>query len=73
MAQTKKWYKSKTVWFNAVSGLFLLLDQLIPAMGYLLSPLALQIYTGIVTAGNVILRYFTKDPIKKTGHTTSAK
>lgn len=73
MAQTKKWYKSKTLWFNALSGLFLLLDQLIPAMGYLLSPAVLQIYTGVVTAGNIILRYFTKEPIKKAGQTTSGK
>lgn len=70
MEQTKKWHKSKTLWFNALSGLFLLLDQLIPAMGYLLGPQALQIYTGIVTAGNIVLRYFTKEPIKKTPPTS---
>lgn len=59
----KKWYQSKTIWFNALAGLFLLLEQLTPAMQYLLGAEWMQVYSGAVLAGNIILRFVTTQAI----------
>lgn len=62
---SKPWYTSRTLWFNAVS-------FLVAIAGVLLDPsLALDqrvvaIATGVVTIGNMVLRALTNQPIAGT-------
>ena len=54
----KKWYLSKTVWFNIITltlGLFAVVNDVYPV-----DPEYLALFNGI---GNVFLRFLTKEPI----------
>lgn len=56
----KKWYQSKTFWFNAITvsvGIIGELSQLFPVSQH---P---KLYVSVIGVGNIILRYLTKEPI----------
>lgn len=53
----KNWYLSKTLWFNAVAGLALLLQN---RYGFLIAP---EAQSGILALINIILRVITKAPL----------
>lgn len=58
--KTKKWYKSKTIWFNVFSFVAEILNQILNLK--LIPPGAILLIVNIV---NIILRTLTRDPIKK--------
>ncbi len=61
----KKWYESRTLWFNLASLLVLVASILTDAT--LVSDPAVLKYAAIAVAiGNVILRFFTSMPIDNT-------
>jgi hypothetical protein len=53
----KVWYKSKTIWFNAVLGATVAFCL---AIGY---PLPEEVVAAIVTLGNIILRMLTTEAV----------
>ena len=56
----KKWYQSKTVWFNAITALVAIAGELtntFPASKHI------EIFTTIVTVGNILLRLITTQGI----------
>ena len=57
MTQTKKWYQSKTIWFNVLM-----------VIAAILTDVATQLQTGglltVSAVGNIILRAVTKTGIK---------
>lgn len=55
----KKWYKSKTVWFNTLSAVILAVNEL---TGKLIPN---EIGLTVVTLGNLILRLVTNTSISK--------
>lgn len=60
----KKWYKSKTVWFNIITSVLTVVASLQN------SPLVSdpQIQAGVIlfiTIGNAVLRFITDEPITK--------
>lgn len=59
----KHWYQSKTVIFNVVSGIVAIAGSL--STGGDIPPNVQNIFATIVTVGNVILRFVTKEPIGK--------
>ena len=60
----KKWYASKTFWFNLVA----LVVMVLGAFGYTGEvPDEWGVFVpAIIAAVNLILRYFTKEPIERT-------
>jgi len=54
----KKWWKSKTVWFNVISLLVVIATEL---MGT--DIIDTKVLTIIIAFGNGVLRTITKDPI----------
>ena len=60
----KKWYASKTFWFNLVA----LVVMVLGAFGYTGEvPDEWGVYVpAIIAFVNLILRYFTKEPIERT-------
>ena len=59
MAPKKKWYKSKTVWFNVATGAVYIVQGLQGSTW-----LSNDVYIGILAVGNGILRWMTNDGIK---------
>ena len=57
--EEKKSYKSKTVGFNIGSGILLLLNSYFPVI-----ELSSEDVGGILILVNLILRFFTKSPVK---------
>jgi hypothetical protein len=58
----KKWYSSKTVWFNIITTAIALATELSNAN----FPTAdlFKVYMGVITLGNIILRvFFTSQPV----------
>lgn len=53
----KKWWTSKTLWFNVVSAVAVFVQT---QYGFVISP---EIQGLIITGINAILRFVTKDPI----------
>jgi len=53
----KVWYKSKTIWFNAVLGAVIAFTQ---AIGH---PMGEEVIAAIVTIGNILLRVVTSAPV----------
>ena len=53
----KKWYTSKTIWFNALLGGIVAFTE---ATGH---PIPKDVLASIVTIGNVLLRLITKGPV----------
>ena len=63
----KKWYQSKTVWFNVITTVLALATELSNATG-LSTESMLKIYAAVISVGNIILRvFFTEKPIDTTG------
>lgn len=63
----KKWYESKTVWFNILTiggSVIAGLGGVLPALGPVLSVETYQIILFVVGALNVTLRALTTGPIK---------
>lgn len=60
--ENKKWFRSKTIWFNILSGIVGTVMTLQSDKG--VSPEAQKILGGIVLGGNLILRFFTDSSIK---------
>lgn len=57
----KKWYQSKTVWFNVIVTAIALATELSNAQ---LPVSLLKVYATVITLGNIILRvFFTEKPI----------
>jgi hypothetical protein len=54
--KTKKWYKSKTFWFNTISVGLVLVDQFLE-----LNILSIEVHGIIMGIGNIILRLFATD------------
>lgn len=64
--EVKKWYHSKIVIFNIVSGLVAVAGALQTADAGL-DPKVASVFSSIVTAGNIVLRiFFTDTAIGKT-------
>jgi hypothetical protein len=61
----KKWYQSKTVWFNVVMTVLDLLAALSSSPLLADRPDVLAVLTTIHGAGNVLLRFITDAPIEK--------
>jgi len=59
MNEGKKWYHSKTIWFNAIVAATVAFTS---AIGH---PLSEELIASIVTIGNIILRLITAEPIVK--------
>ena len=59
----KPWYRSRTVWFNALAVLVLVANQF-GFTGWSLDP---EVSTGIVALVNLYLRFITKQPIVGSG------
>lgn len=55
----KKWWKSKTVWFNVVTGIIVIADQLSG------KAIPVEVSAVIVSVGNVILRLITNKAVTK--------
>jgi hypothetical protein len=55
----KKWYRSKTIWFNAVLAAAVAFAT---GIGH---PIPEEVVAAIVTLGNIILRLITTAPIVK--------
>lgn len=59
----KKWFASKTVWFNVITTVIMLATELSNATDISTESM-LKIYAGVITVGNIILRvFFTSQPI----------
>jgi hypothetical protein len=58
--RTKRWYQSRTIWFNVASGVLALISG---SPG--LIPLDPQILATVVAVGNVALRTVTGQPLGK--------
>ena len=63
MENGKKWYKSKTIIFNVLSGIVGTVATLQSSEG--IPPHLTQIFSTIVLVGNIILRLITDKPITK--------
>lgn len=59
----KKWYHSKTMWFNLVTGTSAIASNLIAEGG--LSPQMNSALATFVMIGNMVLRAITDQPIEK--------
>ncbi len=61
--QTKKWYESKTVWFNVIGLLIAAAGELTTAFP---AGQVAKISAFVLTIGNIILRLMTTKPIENT-------
>lgn len=61
----KKWYKSKTLWFNAVAGGLLILEQNLPAIQPFLPPHISAVLSIAIPVVNIVLRHYTTQGIEK--------
>ena len=64
MNDGKKWYQSRMVWFNLLSGGVKIATEL-QGSGMFSDSRADMIFALVVGIGNVILRLDTKNPIQK--------
>src|SRR3990167_1713820 len=62
MEQDKKWWKSKTIIFNLVSGLVAIGASM---QGHDLPPNVEKMFASLVMIGNVILRFVTNTSVEK--------
>ena len=60
---SKKWYTSKTIWFNVMFTVFTILSNSLPAIQsqFQITPEVYAMITGFV---NIVLRAITSSPIK---------
>jgi len=62
----KKWYQSKTLWFNILTFIVALLTAILDEKLFT-DPVAISIFTFFLTVGNLALRiFFTAEPIEGT-------
>jgi hypothetical protein len=60
----KDWYKSKTLWFNALTCLLLIVTEIVHS-GMLANQQVIAAFGLVITIGNIILRvFFTSEGIK---------
>ena len=57
----KKWWKSKTVWFNTLAGVVSVLAQSSAELSPIFGPTAI----GVIAAVNILLRTVTNQPLGK--------
>ena len=57
----KDWYKSRTIWFNVLSSL---VSLAIALQAFPLPEVGMTILVGIITIGNMILRFDTDKGIR---------
>lgn len=63
VVDSKPWYQSKTIIFNIVSAIVAAAGILAaPQSG--LPPIAIKIFSGLITVGNIALRFQTDSAIK---------
>lgn len=55
----KKWFKSKTIIFNVVSGIVMVANELNGKV------IPTETATALILVGNTILRLITKEPVSK--------
>lgn len=58
----KKWYLSKTVWFNVITGIVAIAGELSNTFKISKNP---EIWAGIISVGNIVLRLITSTTIAK--------
>ncbi len=63
MQQSKPWYKSKTIIFNAVMGTLIAAEQSMGALEPVLGAAAFGVLTFALPVGNVLLRMITSAPV----------
>ena len=56
----KKWYESRTLWFNVVGLVVVVLEYL----GTVDVPVSMEALTGALAVGNFILRFRTNEGLK---------
>ena len=65
MTQTKKWYQSKTIWFNLAAGVLMAVEASLPELiPFLPENMTIPLSYG-VAIGNILLRYYTSRGISK--------
>jgi hypothetical protein len=62
--EKKKWYQSKTIIFNVLMGVASLSAFGVKEVSVITPDVALAAAGGITALGNIVLRLFTKKPIK---------
>jgi hypothetical protein len=60
----KKWWKSKTLWLNAVSAGFVALEASFGMLREKMSPEHYLVLLGLLAALNAGLRFITSQPVK---------
>lgn len=60
MEETKSLWKSKTFWFNAITGFV----SVVGTVQAIIPPPAMPYVAGVVAIGNVVLRLITNQPVK---------
>lgn len=60
--QVKKWWMSKTLWFNIITALVGVIGQITNLFHF--SAQTNSIFAGILTVGNFILRFLTSQPVE---------
>lgn len=60
--ESKKWYQSKTFWFNLITGVLAIAGELSQIFPVSQHP---KLYISVIAVGNMILRlFFTEKPIE---------
>ena len=60
----KKWYQSKTIWFNVLSFVVSSLTALVNGDWIQENPESAAIVSGVIAIINIVLRKITKDQVK---------
>lgn len=66
MPETKPFWKSKTLWFNLLAGVLMLVDQNAEFLQNILGENAYAWVAAVVAAGNAFLRALTNKPVAGT-------
>lgn len=66
MPETKPFWKSKTLWFNLLAGILMVVDQNAEFIQNLLGENAYAWLAAVVAGGNAFLRVITKAPVSAT-------
>lgn len=61
---TKKWYRSKTLWLNAISAGLIVVEANIGVVRSMFGPTSYLALIGALAAANAFLRCITSQPIK---------
>lgn len=63
--ETKCWWKSKTIWFNAWASLFTVLEAQLGVLKAVIGPEAYPVFMVGILAVNMWLRTITTQPVGK--------